>query len=742
MDEPAPAAIPCVIYAAKSTEDRRGSIPDQLEQCRRVISGDARRGVVAEYVDEAVSGYRRDRGPGLRDAIEHCEDLASEHGLAELWAEHSDRLARGDGRSARHTVEIALWALKNDVRVRTLQDPDTFRDLLYAVVTGQRNNEDSKRKAVSTQAGLRRAVARGQFVGVVPDGYTLVRTLGQDGVVKRRLVLDPDRQPLIELIFRLALRKRNAGQIARAITERGWLTKPTRRIDSPHPFGISTVIRLIRNPAYAGLAVREGEILARNCWPHYITERQHRLIRSRSKPTGRPAPHTAADAFLLKGLATCGRCGASLHSSCGPPRQDGRRHRTYVCHSGVEHRGKARCHAPCMDAHIAEAMLIASLPVLLAEGGDTAADFRVPASYSELGADIAQRQRVTRERADVARLQDWIQRESAGRTDQTRSEVAQLARVIDSWFATLSIEVGEREVVIVGRRRRAYGDADSVVVCLDRTRWTRAAPPGRRQLSPASGWAQAEIVGAIQSWIDERGMLPRYSDWHKGSGSHPVNCTVTRAFGTWSSALAAAGFEPPPGQPRPWREPAILAAMRAWAREHGRPPTSSEWAHASPSHPTSATVRRRFGVFENALASAGLSAPHRRWRFKPWTDEQILEALRSWAAVRGRAPTSFDWLRAGPGRPSATTVRYRYGSWSLAIQEAGLERWLPRNCRRWDRELMIEALRDWAAEHGRRPVPKDFAKATERYPSLETFYNRFGSWPTALRAAGLPTARP
>jgi hypothetical protein len=26
--------IPCIIYAAKSTEDRRGSIPDQLRDCR------------------------------------------------------------------------------------------------------------------------------------------------------------------------------------------------------------------------------------------------------------------------------------------------------------------------------------------------------------------------------------------------------------------------------------------------------------------------------------------------------------------------------------------------------------------------------------------------------------------------------------------------------------------------------------------------------------------------------------
>jgi Resolvase, N terminal domain len=157
--------IPCVIYAAKSTEDHRGSIPAQLQELREMIQGDERRRLIAEYSDEAFSAYRRDRGPGLVDATQHAEDLSAEHGICELWAQHSDRIARGDGRRARHTVEVALWALKHDVRVRTIQDPDIFRDLLYAVVTGQRNNEDSRRKGLATQAGRKRAIARGEYIG-------------------------------------------------------------------------------------------------------------------------------------------------------------------------------------------------------------------------------------------------------------------------------------------------------------------------------------------------------------------------------------------------------------------------------------------------------------------------------------------------------------------------------------------------------------------------------------------------
>jgi hypothetical protein len=48
------AAIPCVIYAAKSTEDKRGSIPEQLRECREAIDADPRRRFVVDYRDELL----------------------------------------------------------------------------------------------------------------------------------------------------------------------------------------------------------------------------------------------------------------------------------------------------------------------------------------------------------------------------------------------------------------------------------------------------------------------------------------------------------------------------------------------------------------------------------------------------------------------------------------------------------------------------------------------------------------
>jgi DNA invertase Pin-like site-specific DNA recombinase len=199
--------VPCVLYAAKSSEDVRGSLATQIEDCRLAVAeaGEGRE-IVVEHLDEAASGFSRNRGPGLAAALMEAEGLASEHGTAELWVQHSDRLARGDGRTARHLVEVALWALKSNVVVHCVEDVDTFRDLLYAVVTGQRNHEDSRRKGAASTAGIKRAVYRGEYVGQPLDGYRVLVSANERGHVTKRLDIDPDREALFRMIFRMAKR--------------------------------------------------------------------------------------------------------------------------------------------------------------------------------------------------------------------------------------------------------------------------------------------------------------------------------------------------------------------------------------------------------------------------------------------------------------------------------------------------------------------------------------------------------
>lgn len=125
-----------IIYAAKSTEDKRGSISTQLADCR-AFAEKAGLTVIAEYADEAASAWSGDREPELAAALDRAERIG-----AALIVQHSDRLARGDARQARHLIEVYLWSLKAGVALRSVQDDSTFENLVMAVVMGERNTED------------------------------------------------------------------------------------------------------------------------------------------------------------------------------------------------------------------------------------------------------------------------------------------------------------------------------------------------------------------------------------------------------------------------------------------------------------------------------------------------------------------------------------------------------------------------------------------------------------------------
>jgi DNA invertase Pin-like site-specific DNA recombinase len=642
--------VPCVVYAAKSTEDHRGSIPDQLRECEAALERISGRRIEAHYTDEAVSAFTRSRGPGLVDAMQHAEDLAQEHGAAELWAQHSDRLARGDGRSARHAVEIALWALKRDVKVHTVQDPDTFRDLLYAVVTGQRNHEDSRRKGAAMAAGRRRAAARGDFIGYKPDGYKLTVDIDNDGHIKKRMVIDPDRQAAIELIFRMALRGRRTGKIARALNDAGWRTKAYGKGKHAKTWSSERVDMILRNPRYAALAVFEGEILARGHWPAYITERQHKRIRARMLQRGPNKKPVGLESYLLSRLGRCGVCGEPLYCVTGNRHRDGTLTRRYVCASHEKDRCVTRCAAPRISADMLEGMIVASLRDLLLDGvdaereGDDRAEpvavFDVTrerelvreaalsgdeqsfaAAVEQLltrsgryGFDTGDHSIPSRRRrrlAAVPRFEAWAAQELAGRTDASRAETLSLNRLLRTWFSTVAVTINNTSVEIAAMPRPPAGGPPPhrlAEVQIDRAHWAHVACQLDRPRLRRQEWDDSEIIGALQGWAEANGRSPTPSEWVKCDINHPCARTIRIHFGTWRRALRRAGLKPyvPDTPPRnyAWSDQEVVNAIRKWTAEHGHQPKWHEWHSAQPGQPSRETVRKHFGGWRAGLAAA------------------------------------------------------------------------------------------------------------------------------------------
>jgi site-specific DNA recombinase len=320
---------PAVLYAAKSTPDERESIPDQLKEAR-AFAKDKELEVAGQYGEQNVSAYKG-RGPELAAALEHAEKIG-----ATLIVQHSDRLARGDGKQARHLVEIALWALKAGVRIHCIQDPSTFENLVMAVVMGERNTEDSRRKALAVKAGLARRRQRGLHNGGTAGYGYLYRRNADD---ERERVPDSALVPIVRRMFAEYLTGRGYTAIGGDLNAEGLLTGGGK------PWRACTVRAILINPIYAGL-IRDGEelipaqheaIVDRETWE------QAQVLREAKAATHKRGRPSAGKHLFRKGFLRCGTCGGSM----GPVtdrRQGATAYETYICHE--RHRDPGLCTMP------------------------------------------------------------------------------------------------------------------------------------------------------------------------------------------------------------------------------------------------------------------------------------------------------------------------------------------------------------------------------------------------------------
>ena len=59
-------------------------------------------------------------------------------------------------------------------------------------------------------------------------------------------------------------------------------------------------------------------------------------------------------------------------------------------------------------------------------------------------------------------------------------------------------------------------------------------------------WTRENIVYAIDLWHRRTLAAPTVAEWERAGKNHPSRQTVQRVFGSWNSAIAAAGLLPRP----------------------------------------------------------------------------------------------------------------------------------------------------------------------------------------------------
>lgn len=114
-----------------------------------------------------------------------------------------------------------------------------------------------------------------------------------------------------------------------------------------------------------------------------------------------------------------------------------------------------------------------------------------------------------------------------------------------------------------------------------------------------------------------------------------------------------------------------------------------------------------------------------------YSDDEILDELRSAAERMGRSPTMREFAQDPAARVHPQTVIEHFGTWNAAKRAAGL---FPR--RFLTRDELLEQLRGLGDELGRIPTARDLTSRRRSIPSTSLYAHTFGSLANALREAG------
>jgi hypothetical protein len=224
-------------------------------------------------------------------------------------------------------------------------------------------------------------------------------------------------------------------------------------------------------------------------------------------------------------------------------------------------------------------------------------------------------------------------------------------------------------------------------------------------------------------------------------GGSAIFARAKKLFGSWSRALVAADLEPFAGFRSPWpraNKAAILAEIRRLQRAGSlnyRGVLFAKWGH-----PFQNRIRELFGSWGAALRAAGIEPVLER---SPWPKADkaaVVTEIRR--RQRARKPLSSAKLWNEKWGPSLVMrAKSLFGAWSAAIVAAGVD--LPPNLMSpWARADKAALLKEIRRRYrvGKSLRFSKVEKETWGQPLLSRARTLFGSWSSALAAAGIEFA--
>lgn len=309
-DRPSTNAPRAVIYLRVSSVgqvnkafDPEGySIPGQRAACRRYAEG-LGANVIDEYVEPGKSGTNTNR-PALQRML---AELGDKRPAYVIFYDLS-RVARDDFDALWLLREIEGHGCKLESTLERVDDTPAGK-LLYTVMAGV-NAFRSRGDAEKVKLGLDRKHQAGGAHGPARLGYLNVHEEFHGRQVAS-IAIDPERSPLIKLLFDLAATGEfTVTTLTATMDEAGLRTRPTATRPSV-PVARTSIHRILRNDFYIGTVTHKGAKLPGRHEPLITTdtfERVQAVLDAHRAGGERSYKHT----HHLNGSLYCGRCNARL----------------------------------------------------------------------------------------------------------------------------------------------------------------------------------------------------------------------------------------------------------------------------------------------------------------------------------------------------------------------------------------------------------------------------------------------
>lgn len=361
--EPRPEPKNCAIYTRKSTsiglEQEFNSLDAQRESCEKYIESQAHLGwrVVSDYYDDGgFSGANMER-PAFARLMNDMND-----GKVDVIVVYKvDRLSR----SLLDFAKVMDRFNKADVAfVSVTQNFSTADAMGRLTLNMLMSFAEFEREMIAERTRDKIAASRrkGKWTGgQVPLGYD---------VVDKHLVVNDLEAVVVREVFSLYLQHRSALAVMHILNKTGRATKRHRssngRVHEPRAWKKDSVLRVLRNPVYAGFMPYRDEVYPgehQAIVDPDIFARAQVILESRGVKKLRQG---ANPAYLLRGLLKCATCGKA-YTPASTRKNKGKEYRYYRCVTR-DQKGAKACDGQSLPADAIEDFVVQRIRQATMEG--------------------------------------------------------------------------------------------------------------------------------------------------------------------------------------------------------------------------------------------------------------------------------------------------------------------------------------------------------------------------------------